>query len=198
MHEFVLFLPLILSMIALVLTYSGGWDCTFFDGIGLPWQGNYYGLWTVESTQGHCVLWDTLYYSNSVDPPIYAAKVMVMVSMTFGLAIVDGLALVNCFHFINWGIGFIFLILLIVSIATSMIYNVWLAFYLCLHILIVLTARETLSHQGKVGLARWRISPKGSRAFGGSMVTCFGLNMLTLVSMSSVFCKNQCKADPGT
>lgn len=193
----IVYLPLTLSFIALVLTLASSWDCSYFNGIELPWQENGYGLWTVESKSGNCVLWDTLYYVDHVDAPIYVAKVMAMLSVVFGDAIVCGLALINNFYFINWAIALIFHVLLIVSIATSMVCNLWLSFYLWLHIIIVLTVRVILAHQGKVGAARWQIAPRGVKTFAGLMITCFGCNMLTLVCMCSVFCKNQCNAVPG-
>ena len=150
--------PLALTLIATFLTGFGSWSCEYFSGADIGFIGNTYGLWTLQDIHGKCQLWDVLFFSYNLDGSLIAARGLSMAAMFLGLAMLTSMSQAMQYHIVSWGIGLIFLVLLIVSIATTNIFNAWITFWLFTYVFFVLITRALFIHP-----VHRRISSRGSQ-----------------------------------
>ena len=176
-------IPLFLSVTALAFTGVGGWDCTFFQGATIDFTGNNYGLWTLEDSNGKCQLWDVLFFSYTLGGPLITARIFSMTAMLLGLALVATMAQASQYHLASWGIGFVFLLLFMISVSTSSIFNVWVVFWLFTYAIMVLIIRSIFIHP-----VPRKITIRGSRIIAGLYLFCALFCLLTLVVLKSDFC----------
>ena len=176
-------IPFALTFMAAFFTAFGSWSCAYFSGATIGFLGNSYGLWTLEDGGGKCQLWDVLFFSYHLDGALLAARVFSVSAMVLGLAMLTTMSLAMQCHFATWGIGFIFVLHLIVSLSTSNVFNLWIVFWLFTYTILILIIRALFIHP-----VRRRITPRGSTYIASCMVLCMILTLLTLVVLSSKFC----------
>jgi hypothetical protein len=176
-------IPFGLTLMAAFLTGFGSWSCTYFSGARIGFLGDTYGLWTLQDYGGKCQLWDVLFFSYHLDGALLAARVLSMSAMVLGLAMLTTMSLAMQNHFATWGIGLVFVLLLIASLATTNIFNVWIVFWLFSYIILILIIRALFIHP-----VHRRISARGSTCIAICMALCMILTLTTLVVLSSKYC----------
>lgn len=176
-------IPMFLCLIALTLTGAGSWDCSFFQGAQISFTGSNYGLWTLRDISGKCQRWDVLFFSYNLGGPLIAGRIFSMASMLLGLSLLTTMAQALQFYAVSWGIGIILLLLSLVSIFTTSIYNVWAVFWLFTYIIFILAARALFIHP-----IQRRISQRGCKIVAGLFALCSVCTMLTLIVLKSDFC----------
>lgn len=106
-----------------------------------------------------------------------------MSAMVLGLALLTTMSLAMQYHVATWGIGLMFVTLFIISLATSSIFNLWIAFWLFSYIIFILIIRALFIHS-----VHRRITPQGSTYIAICMTLCVIFTLLTLVVLSSKYC----------
>ena len=176
-------IPFALTLTAAFFTGFGSWSCAYFSGARVGFLGNTYGLWTLEDRGGNCQLWDALFFSYHLDGALLAARALSMSAMVLGLALLTTMSLAMQYHVATWGIGLMFVTLFIISLATSSIFNLWIAFWLFSYIIFILIIRALFIHP-----VHRRITPQGSTYIAICMTLCVIFTLLTLVVLSSKYC----------
>jgi hypothetical protein len=176
-------IPLALTLIATFLTGFGSWSCEYYSGATIGFIGHSYGLWTLEDISGKCQLWDVLFFSYNLDGSLIAARGLSMSAMFLGLAMLTTMSQAMQYHIVSWGIGLTFVILLIVSISTTNIFNMWIIFWLFTYVFFVLITRALFIHP-----VHRRISSRGSKYIAICMIMCMLCTALTLVVLASPYC----------
>jgi hypothetical protein len=118
------FVPVLVTLLAWVLTVYSSWSCHFFKGAQIGFTNPNYGLWTLENINGKCQLWEVLFYSYLLDRTLVAARVFSMISMVLGLSLLVSIVQANQYHILSWGLGFILMLIFVSSLGS--------AHYLCL------------------------------------------------------------------
>jgi uncharacterized membrane protein len=176
--------PLFFSLVALALTFVGSWSCRYFNGAEIGFTGGNFGIWTIEDTYGNCQLYDILFFSYQLDPFLEAARFLSMMAMIVGLSMVATMAQAQQAHIVSWGILLAFTISFLVSVSTTSTYNIWILFGLFSYVILTLIVRSLFIHP-----VHRRISTRGSRYIGALFIFCFVVTLLTLVILSSNYCK---------
>ena len=176
-------IPLAFTLLATLFTGFGSWSCEYFSGARIGFVGDTYGLWTLEDINGKCQLWDVLFFSYNLDIALVTARGLSMSAMFLGLAVLTTMSLGMQYHIVIWGIGLIFLTLLIVSMTTTNIFNVWIIFWLFTYLFFILITRAIFIHP-----VHRRITLRGSKYIAICMIMCMLFTLLTLVVLSSPYC----------
>jgi hypothetical protein len=177
-------IPLLLVLIATVLTFAGSWTCSYFNGATTGFTGNSYGLWTLEGTDGKCHPWDTLFFSYSLGDYLEAARVLSMTAMILGISLLTAMSQALKCHFVSWSVGLAFFALFITSLARSQEYNIWTLFFFFLYVVLVLIVRSLFIHP-----VHRAISSRGSKYIAWLLILNFVLTILTLLVLNSDFCQ---------
>jgi hypothetical protein len=179
------YIPLLLVLIATVFTFAGSWTCTYFIGATTGLTGNYYGLWTLEGTDGKCHPWDNLVLSYSLgDYHLKAARALSMTAMILGISLLTAMSQALKCHFVNWGVGLALFALFITALARSYEYNVWTIFFFLLYVVLVLIVRSIFVHP-----VLRAISSRGSKYIAFLLILNSALTILTLLVLNSDFCQ---------
>jgi hypothetical protein len=176
--------PLLLVLIASALTSAGSWACSYFTGATTGFTGNNYGLWTLEDKYGECNPWEIIFSSYRLDNYLTTARVLSMAAMVLGLSLLTTMSQALQCYLISWGVGVAFLVIFIVSLMGSQMFNLWAFFLLLLYVVLVLTVRSFFIHP-----VRRRISVRGSNCIACLLILNFVLTSLTLLVLNSVFCQ---------
>lgn len=176
-------IPLSLCLVALILSLAASYSCTFFKGASISWIGGNYGLWSLEDNTGKCQLWDVLFFAYDLGPPLTWARIFSMTCMLLGLALFTAMTQALQFHAVSWGLGVCFAVLLIVSISTTSIYNMWIVFWGFTYVIYILIVRLLFIHP-----VHRRISVRGCRIIAIFLLICALSALLTLVVLKSDFC----------
>jgi hypothetical protein len=177
-------IPLLLVLIATVLTFAGSWTCSYFNGAITGFTGNSYGLWTLEGTDGKCHPWDTLFFSYSVGDYLEAARALSMAAMVLGMSLLTAMSQALKCHFVSWSVGLAWFALFITALARSYEYNVWTIFFFLLYVVLVLIVRSLFVHP-----VHRAISSRGSKYIAWLLIFNTALTILTLLVLNSDFCK---------
>ena len=176
-------IPLGVCLVALAFTGAGAFDCSYFSGATISFIGSYYGLWTLEDSDGKCQLWDVLFFAYDLGAPLVLARVFSMTAMLVGLAMVTTMAQASQIHLFSWGIGMALFCLFVVSVSTTDIFNVWTVFWWFSYIIMILIVRFLFIHP-----VHRRISPRGCKILAGFCVVNSVSCLLTLVVLKSDYC----------
>ena len=106
-----------------------------------------------------------------------------MTSMLLGLSMVATMAQACQIHLFSWGMGVAFLILFLVSVSTTSIFNVWIVFWWFTYIIMTMIVRFLFVHP-----VHRRISKRGSKIIAGVCAFIAISNLLTLVVLKSDYC----------
>lgn len=177
------FIPLGICAVSLFCSALGAFHCSFFFGATISFTGGHYGLWSLEDLSGKCQLWDVLFFSYDLGPPLRAARVFSMTNVLVGLSLLTTMVQAQQFHAASWLIGFSFVILFLVSVSTTSIFNVWIVFSLFSYVIMILLVRAAFIHP-----IHRRISERGSQIISGLFLLCFVLTLLSLIVLKSNFC----------
>jgi membrane protein implicated in regulation of membrane protease activity len=137
----------------------------------------------VEDISGKCQLWDILFYSFHFDPALEGARFCSMGAMLVGMAMLTTMLQAQQAHLVSWGVGAALVILLVVSLATSSIFNIWIIFWLFTYVILTLIVRAMFVHP-----VHRRISNRGSQYIGSLFILCSIFSILTLVVLRSDYC----------
>jgi len=140
-------------------------------------------LWTLQDISGKCQLWDVLFFAYDLGGPLVAARCFSMATMLIGLALLTTMTQALEFHAFSWGIGVVFVVLFVVSVSTTSIYNVWIVFWLFTYIIFILIVRSLF-----IFPVHRRISGRGTKFIVFFLVLCGLSSLLTLVVLRSDFC----------
>ena len=168
---------------ALTLTGIASWDCAYFKGADISFTGGHYGLWTLEDSLGKCQLWDVLFFSYDLGGHLKAARAFSMAAMLLGLGLLTAAAQASQYHIFSWLIGLEFLVLFLLSVATTSIFNVWIVFFSMTYVIFILIVRYFIVHP-----VPRRITARGSRIIGILYFVCGLFCLLTLIVMRSDYC----------
>jgi hypothetical protein len=112
-------IPLIESIVALVLTGYGSWDCQYFTGATISFTSSHYGLWTLQDASGKCQLWDQMFSAYDLGPMLRTARFFSMVAQLDGLALTAVLSQAIQFHACSWAIFLALFFLFLTSMFAS-------------------------------------------------------------------------------
>eukprot|EP00543_Licmophora_paradoxa_P012096 CAMPEP_0202465152 /NCGR_PEP_ID=MMETSP1360-20130828/64570_1 /ASSEMBLY_ACC=CAM_ASM_000848 /TAXON_ID=515479 /ORGANISM="Licmophora paradoxa, Strain CCMP2313" /LENGTH=477 /DNA_ID=CAMNT_0049088765 /DNA_START=60 /DNA_END=1493 /DNA_ORIENTATION=- len=106
--------------------------------------------------------------------------------MIIGLGMLTAMAQAIQAHIVTWGVGVAFLVLFLISVSTTNIFNVWIIFWLFTYVIMVFLVRALFIHP-----IHRRISDRGNKAIAFFFVLCHVFSLFTLVMMRSQFCNCQ-------
>lgn len=175
--------PLIASFVAFVLTGWGGYDCSYFHGARISFTGSNYGIWSLEDLNGQCKLWDTLFFAYDLGGHLIAARVFSMTSLLLGMGVFVTMVQALQVHLIAWSVGNLFVVLLLISLATTSFWNVWLCFWLFTYVVMNIIVRALFIHP-----YYRRISQNGNNILAFVSFLAGTASLLTLIALRSDFC----------
>ena len=177
------FVPVLITLLAWILTVFSSWNCRFFKGAEIGFTSNSYGLWTVKDMDGSCQAWEVLFYSYLLDPSLVAARSLSMISMVLGLSLVVSIVQANQYHILSWGLGFLLMLLFIISAGTTSQFNLWTIFYAFTYIIFTLIVRCLLIHP-----IHRKISKRGTKIICFFFVLCGVCCCFSFLALNSVYC----------
>mmetsp|Transcript_7923 Transcript_7923/g.11389 ORF Transcript_7923/g.11389 Transcript_7923/m.11389 type:complete len:587 (-) Transcript_7923:20-1780(-) len=177
-------LALVFGVLAMILTFTGGWHCSYFTGATTPFSGNSYGIWTVEDIYGDCQTWDTIYGSIELDSSLKAARAMSMIGILLGLSLVTAMTQALRCYFLAGVVLFFFVLMAILSLSIAPRFNPWAFFFLFFYMITIIIVRAIFIHP-----VHRVISRRGSIVIASMLLVTFLLSILSLVALNSDYCQ---------
>ena len=179
----VIYVPLLLALLSLYCTGFGSWYCTYFKGATVASTSAHYGLWTLEDASGKCQLWDQLFFSYNTGRTLKAARFFSMVAQLDGLSLVAVMTQALQFHCGSLTILIGLAILVVISVTTTGIFNIWTFFFLYSYVIFILIIRFLFIHP-----VHRRVSRRGCKIIGWNCMLCSLFSYMTLIVIRSKFC----------
>jgi hypothetical protein len=179
----VLYIPFTLSLLALIFTAIGSWDCHYFKGASIVFTSANYGLWTLQDKSGKCQLWDQLFFSFDLGPMLHTARAFSILAQLDGMAMTVVMCQALQFHGAFWAMFLALFLLFISSIFTTGLFNLWTFFFLFTYIIFTLVIRLLFVHP-----IHRRISQRGCKIICANCFLCSIFTFLTLIVLKSDYC----------
>lgn len=141
-----------------------------------------YTMFTIDSN-GICNLWEVIFFAYALDSRLKVARFASMLAILLGLALTAVLSQALQFHAATWIVGFVIVLLFLISASTTSRFNLWTCFFLFSYVILLLTVRFMIIHP----IPR-KISARGKRLISFFSFINGILSYLTLVSLRSNYC----------